>query len=156
MFHNSLKGAVAERLKLVKHFSLWIQKQKFKPHSRLVSKLSLINPDVNDYLVLQTRKPEAGGQSARYIAACTLLLTESWLSSLIGLCLYLALNPKEKTKSEASMSLVRPLWDCYAYTQGCLSNTKDTQCFRVKWYVSWLGSVSLVHILISPVRWVTK
>lgn len=77
MFHNSLKGAIAERLKLVKHFSLWIQKEKFKPHSRLVSKFSLINPDVNGYLVLQTRKPEAGGQGARYIAAYILLSTES-------------------------------------------------------------------------------
>lgn len=77
MFHNSLKGAVAERLKLVKHFSLWIQKQKFKPHSRLMSNVSLINPDVNGYLVLWTRKPEAGGQSSRYIAACVLLSTES-------------------------------------------------------------------------------
>lgn len=77
MFHNSLKGATAERLKLVKHFSLWIQTQKFKPHSRLVSKVSLINPDVNGYLVLQPRKPEAGGQSTRYIAACGLLSKES-------------------------------------------------------------------------------
>lgn len=52
MFHNSLKGAVAERLKLVKHFSLWIQKQKLQPQSRLVVKVLLINPDVNGYLVL--------------------------------------------------------------------------------------------------------
>lgn len=52
MFHNSLKGAVVERLKLVKHFSLWIQKQELKPHSRLVSKVLLINPEINIYLVL--------------------------------------------------------------------------------------------------------
>lgn len=47
------------------------------------------------------------------------------------------------------MLLVRPLWDCYTYTQGCLSNIKGIDILESGQYLLWLRSVSLVHILIS-------